>query len=500
MRTTPRVALQTFFCKFPRDNPQQDDEDVRVLETIRKFAPSSLAILDLARGQSVSYAELTRRVEHLAQRLAETCTRPLVFLYEDATVDAIVAYLACLTAKIPLCLLEARSDSADETLIRRYEFPDLIHPSDMRIPTGYNSSQLLPDFGMQLASGRSNTQFPVQPHRNLALLLQTSGSTGSPKLVRLSLENLLCNARSIAQYLEIEPDHRSMQTLPMSYAYGLSLVNSHLVTGATIVLSRHSFLKPEFWSDFDRNACRSFAGVPFMYATLEKLRFDPAAHPSLKTMTQAGGALAAEIALRFARSCRSAGARFFVMYGQTEATARIAYVPPERLEEKAGSIGIPIPGGRLELEKTTGAEGLNELIYFGANVMLGYAEDAKALALDDELKGRLATGDLARRDSEGFFFLEGRLKRIVKLYGLRIQLDDIERHVESHFPAQAAAVDWNDRIGLFLESESKISPVEVQTLLSRWLELPGAGFFVRQIDAIPRNRSGKKDYKRLPSA
>lgn len=468
-----------------------------VIELLRKPAAAATAIVDCSSDRAVSYGELCREVERVGAFLGSLPGKPLVFLRAINGVDSLVAHLACLHARVPLALFEASSEAFDEEMLRRYGNPHLVEPSGSAAPRAHARTEAIPGTELRLSTARKDGGYSAKIHPSLALMLQTSGSTGSPKLVRLTWEAVRANAQAIAQYLGIVPAHRSMQSLPMSYSYGLSLIHSHLFSGASIALSAHSFLRPEFWQDFDRSACTSFAGVPFMYETLEKLRFDPKDHPSLKIMTQAGGALRPELVKRFAEKCAAAGARFHAMYGQTEATARIAQVPPERLLQKLGSIGIPIPGGRIELCDVPEMPGRKELVFFGPSVMMGYAEGAESLALGDELHGRLATGDLARVDEEGYYYLEGRLKRFAKLYGLRIQLDDVEKKIESSFPVRAAALDRGEAIQVFLESESAVESAKVQQLLASWLQLPAKAFLVETIDALPRSPSGKKDYNRL---
>ncbi len=276
---------------------------------------------------------------------------------------------------------------------------------------------------------------PADLHPDLRLLLSTSGSTGSPKLVRLTEANVAANAASIAQYLELGPGERAIASLPLSYSYGLSVLNSHVHAGASIAFTPHSVIRPEFWQDVRRHDVTSFAGVPYAYAMLERIGMRDMDLPALRTMTQAGGRLDPEVARRFAQQ-----RRFFVMYGQTEATARIAYVPPQRLADKPGSIGIAIPGGELSIED-------GELVYRGPNVMMGYATARADLARGDELGGVLRTGDLGHHDDEGFFYVTGRAKRIAKVYGQRINLDEIEAAVDG--PAGAIAGD--DRIDVFAE-------------------------------------------------
>lgn len=465
------------------------------LEILRKHDPERPAIV--GEGFAISYGELCARVAHVASSLRALPGQPLIFLFSDDSADALIVYLACLESRLPVALFDGESGNPSLELTSRYGNPHLILGAGASAPRAYESCEMLQGSSLRLATRRSDAEYATAIHPDLALLLQTSGSTGSPKLVRLSRSAVIENACAIASYLGIDSSHRSIQSLPMSYSFGLSLVNSHLFAGATVALTRHSFLRPEFWSDFDRYSCSSFAGVPFMYESLERLRFHPRNHPSLRIMTQAGGGLRPDLARSFARKCREANAKFFVMYGQTEATARIAFVPPERLEDKIGAIGVPIPGGRLELCEVAGMPGRKELVFCGPSVMMGYAEGAESLCLGDELGGRLATGDLARVDAEGFYFLEGRIKRIAKLYGLRIQLEDIERRVEEKFSVRAAALDVGECVRVFLESEGQNCADVVRADLAAWLQLPPKAFEIQLIDALPRNPAGKMDYARL---
>jgi acyl-CoA synthetase (AMP-forming)/AMP-acid ligase II len=184
------------------------------------------------------------------------------------------------------------------------------------------------------------------------------------------------------------------------------------------------------------------------------------------------------------------------MYGQTEATARISYVPPERLGEKIGTIGVPIPGGRLRLEPLEGdGGGRTELVYEGDNVMLGYAETVSDLALGDVLQGVLRTGDLATVDPDGYFTVVGRLKRFAKLFGRRISLEDVERELESSFPVRAIATETGNRLGVALVADGAVRDDALAAHLARFLAVPPAAIVVRRLPELPLTATGKKDYK-----
>lgn len=466
-------------------------------ELLPRHDPSAPALLDADRGTQTTYGELAEQVSRVAACLQRELGRRLVFQLGTNTPDSIVLYLACLEAGCPVALLEPGPLDRLQPLLTAYQPAALLWPEGSETPPGFRAGPSLPVPGYQMRVKESGAG-GGSLHPGLALLLATSGSTGSPKLVRLCHGNLRANARSIVAYLGIGPVERSIQSLPMHYSYGLSLVNSHLLAGATVVLTQHSFLRPEFWKAFDAACCTSFAGVPYVYETLHRLRFDPGRHPSLRTLTQAGGGLRRELIRSFHERASRAGCRFFVMYGQTEATARISYVPVERLGEKIGSIGIPIPDGRLSLAPLEGSD-QQELVYEGPNVMLGYADTAADLVLGDELKGRLRTGDLAAMDEEGFYYLTGRLKRFAKLFGRRISLEDVEGELETRYPIHAAATEQDGQLRIFAAPREEAVPEGIGLFVARQLNVPPKCVSVEWIAEIPLTASGKKDYKALPS-
>jgi long-chain acyl-CoA synthetase len=466
-------------------------------DLLAQHNPLSIAILDADQGTEITYGQLLERVTRTVDCLRCELGRGLVFHIATNTVPSIVLYLACLELGCPVGLLEPGLTDRMEPLLQAYDPDAVLLPQQVEIPAGVRPGASLPDGAYRL--GLRRTDRTVRPlHPDLALLLTTSGSTGSPKLVRLTRKNVLANAHSIVSYLGIQPGERSIQSLPMHYSYGLSLVNSHLTAGATVVLTQHSFLRPEFWGVFDQTGCTSFAGVPYIYETLHRLRFDPKRHPSLRTMTQAGGGLRRDLIQSFYEHTSAAGCRFFVMYGQTEATARISYVPSERLGEKIGSIGIAIPNGHLSLAALEDSD-LEELIYSGPNVMMGYAESAEGLAAGDELGGTLRTGDLAALDSEGFFYLIGRLKRFAKLFGRRISLEDVEKDLEMRYPIQAAVMDREGQLQVYAAAREKVDWDGIAHYLAQRLSVPPKCVTVVAITGIPLTASGKKDYKALPS-
>lgn len=330
---------------------------------------------------------------------------------------------------------------------------------------------------------------PAVLHRDLAVLLSTSGSTGSPKLVRLSHMNLVANAGSIIEYLGVGPDEAAITTLPPAYSYGLSVIHSHLLAGARLVLFEGSVADPAFADRIERHSVTSFAGVPHTYELLERTGFDCARYASLRAMTQAGGRLGADKVRAWAAAARGCGKRFFVMYGQTEAGPRMAYLPPDEAERFPDCIGHSVPGGSLRIEPVGGGED-GELIYAGPNVMMGYALQRDDLARGPEIS-ELRTGDLARRNADGHFQITGRISRFSKAFGLRISLDEVEARLAE--AGLVAAVAGDDE-GLVVAASPGSSADAVSEVLQARLGLPRAAFQVAAVKATPRLASGKTDY------
>lgn len=346
-------------------------------------------------------------------------------------------------------------------------------------------------------------------HSDLALLLTTSGSTGSFKLVRLSYTNIAANQNSIADFLELDAAERPITTLPMSYTYGLSVINSHLSVGAGIIQTTKNVVQREFWEQFRRFEATSIAGVPYTYELLNRLNVFKMDLPSLGTLTQSGGKLPGALHRKFAEYTLSSGRRFVVMYGQTEGTARMSWLPPNRSVEKCGSIGVAIPGGKLSLADGNGeiiSEGLiipeangtaiGELVYEGANVSLGYAEKGADLAKGDERKGILFTGDIARRDGEGFYYIVGRKKRFLKMFGLSVSLDEVEQMIRSRFEClDCACTGVDDSMDIFVTDTELLS--SVKEFVAERTGINTVAFRVQFIESIPKNPAGKTMYSEL---
>ena len=461
---------------------------------IKKYGRATALIADT--GEVLTYEELNNISEVIGEKTRERC---LVFSLCTNTIGSVVGYVSFMQNNIVPVLLNAQLDRALlENLMAAYCPRYIWVPEDM-VKEFAGCEEVYKAYGYSLLKTAYNTEYPL--YEELALLLTTSGSTGSPKFVRQTYTNVLTNAKQIAEYLELDSTERPVTTLPMNYTYGLSIINSHLLVGATILLTDKGLMTREFWQFMKEEKATSVAGVPYTYEMLDKLRFFRMDLPYLRYMTQAGGKLSPELHKKFAEYAIANGKKFIVMYGACEATARMGYLPADRSLEKYGSCGIAIPGGTFSLIDENDniidvADVTGELVYEGPNVTMGYAECGEDLIKGDERNGRLATGDMAKRDEDGFYFIVGRKKRFLKIYGNRVNLDEVDRLIKAEFNfIDCASAGVDDHMYIFVTDEDVIEPV--RKFIADKTKLNHTAFNVIKIEEIPKNDAGKTLYKEL---
>lgn len=435
-------------------------------------------------------------VKRLSNQIGSYITKKsLVFILCRNNIESILSYISTMeNHSVPLLLNDNISKEALDRLIDIYKPRYIFCEQNRELDRG----KVLWIFRNYMLVNIQDTCNYVL-NNELSLLLSTSGSTGSSKLVRLSCSNVVNNANAIANFLGITSHDTTITTLPMSYTYGLSIINSHLVRGAAIVLTDFSMLKQEFWNlFFDNNVC-SFGGVPFIYEILKQIKFWDKHFEKMRYMTVSGGRMASELLDYTINQCVKKNIQFYQMYGQTEATARISYLPYNFAASKKGSIGKSIEGGRLWVEDDKGVTinkpfSVGNLLYEGKNVFLGYANALADLSKGDENGGVLKTGDLAYFDNDGFFYLKGRKNRILKIYGIRIHLDELEELLDKHgFTCACAGVD--DSLSIFTTREGDIKQIE--EFITHMVDIPKAGYRCIYVDRFPRKDSGKIDYEHL---
>jgi acyl-coenzyme A synthetase/AMP-(fatty) acid ligase len=438
----------------------------------------------LTTDRCVSYATLHADATALAAQIGAEPN--LVFLEASNTVEAITAYVACLVGGHPVFLYSAQDRARALALAERYR-PNAIFGAD-------DSTE----FALRRLH---REKLALQP--DLSVLLSTSGSTGSPKLVKLSTRNIRSNAEAIVEYLALDRTERAILGLKFSYSYGMSIVNSHLVCGGALVLTEDSILDDSFWTLFAQHQATSLAGVPYTFETLHRSEEHRYQASHLRYMTQAGGRLAPDLVRHFANTSAAAGRRFYVMYGQTEAAPRIAYLPPDKAATYPDCIGVAIPGGRIFLldeagREVEGCDQPGELAYGGPNIMLGYAASVDELATD-ETPTHLLTGDIACRNEAGLYYITGRRSRFVKPFGIRVNLDDVEARVRTAIPG-AACTGVDERIVIVVpRSDAPADPSPTVRDLSAFYGLPLSAFQILVLESLPRLANGKVDFPSVAS-
>ena len=449
-------------------------------------------------GVVITYDELKNLGESIAVSINTRC---LVFSLCENSISSVVGYTAFVNNGIVPVLLNSHLDrELLEELVTKYKPRYLWAPVSQEADfEQYQITKILEMYDYALLKTSFDVEYPL--HENLCLLLTTSGSTGSPKFVRQSYTNVLSNAKSIVEYLRLDESERPITTLPMNYTYGLSVINSHLLVGATILLTDKGLMQKEFWSFFKEQEATSFGGVPYTYEMLDRLRFSRMDLPSLRYFTQAGGKLTPELHKKFAEYAREKGTKFIVMYGQCEATARMGYLPTEKALEKCGSMGIAIPGGKFHLMDVNGQAVTEpyvtgELVYEGANVTLGYAGCGEDLIKGDERGGILQTGDMAQFDEDGYYYIVGRKKRFLKIYGNRVNLDEIDRLIKAHFNnIDCASGGVDDHMYLFVTDEGIVE--DIKSFVVTKTGIHPVAFKTVVVNEIPKNDAGKILYKEL---
>lgn len=443
-------------------------------------------------GAKRKYKELIHNADVL---MGGAEARSVVFLQCENSFDSISAYVGCLRHRIvPVMLSDTLPAERYKELVRLYRPRYICCRKDW-----YASGEVCSESETYHLLATGFTMESIDP--SVAVMITTSGSTGSAKFVMQSYENIQCNTEQIVSYLGISADDRAITTLPMSYTYGLSIIQTHLSAGACVIATESTLMQRQFWSMLKEHKATTFGGVPYTYEMLKKMRFERMDLPSLRYLTQAGGKLSKDMVLEFARLCEKKEVRFIVMYGQTEATARMSYLPYSALPDKAGSIGIAVPGGSFSLEDENGKlltepDTVGELVYRGKNVTLGYACSADDYASGDRFGGVLHTGDLATVDSDGYYYIVGRKKRFLKVYGNRINLDEAEGLLHSK-GYDCACGGRDDLLCVYLVGADAGTQMQLLNEMSELFSINHKAFAVIPVEKIPRNPAGKIQYSVL---
>lgn len=436
-------------------------------------------------GQSVTYGDICDFSIEFAKYIT---SRTIIFILSENRIGSLLGYTAALSNRIVPLIISAKTDPDLYENLKDIYKPEYIWlPKGLAETIGYEVVFSAWDYVL-VKTDYQKYNF----YEELSLLLPTSGSTGSPKLVRHSYRNIEANAYNVMRLFDLSENEKAMAILPMHYTMGLSVITSHLLAGATILLSKRSLLDKDFWVMLKE--ATSFTGVPYSYELMMKMRFTRMNLPNLKIITQGGGKLTTELFQLLAKYAVDNGKKFIPTYGQSECTARMAYLPPELSMTKICSIGIAEPGGQLSIIDEDGVEtfegeATGEMVYRGENVTLGYANSQNDLLKDDENHGVMRTGDLAYRDADGCYFIIGRLKRFLKIFGLRIGLDEVENLIKSKYNVDCYCKGTDTKLEVLVTNSSIAT--DIPLFIEEKTHLFHKNIEVIVVDSIKRNESGK---------
>lgn len=457
-----------------------------------KFEANSIAAIDDAQD-SITYGELVNNAITFEDAIP---SRSVVFLLCRNSVGALNAYISMVeNGVVPVMLSQDIDEKLLAALMENYK-PQYIcvgedRAENFNLPAAYSMRGFV-----WLDTG--NVRYEIND--KLQLLMTTSGSTGSPKLVRYKKGNLEANAENVALAFGWTKNERPLCDLAMNYTMGLNVVNTHLSVGATLLLASGNITSGGYWKFVKEQRATNFTGVPFSYELLFRLRFFRMDLPYLTTLAEGGGKLTDKLFKEFAQYAHDNGKRFIATFGTTETAARMSMLEPEMALEKTGSIGKAIPNGKLVLFDDGGneiedikAEG--ELGYYGPNVTMGYALRQEDLLKDDEFGGLYRTGDIARRDKDGYYYIVGRKSRFLKLLGYRVSLDQCENLIKEQFRTDCVCTGTDEKMTVYVTAPAETD--KVREYISEKTSLFKTLFEVKKIDSIPRNQNGKVVYSKL---
>ena len=456
---------------------------------------NNIALISEETG-AITYNQLTKCINKIKKKIPE---RSLIFLISENSIASIISYIFSIKNNCVAMLVDIKTNKDEiSNLINSYK-PSFICASKQWMENfsdnNFKAFESLYEYSFY------RTKYNISPlmHKDLSLLLPTSGSMGSPKFVRISKNNLKSNANSIIKYLNINSSQRSITNMPFNYSYMLSIINTYLESGASIYISKYSIIQKKFWEEFLKYKITSLSGVPYIFEMLVKLGLKKLPLNNLKILTHAGGKLDIDSAKIIIKFCGENKIKFFSMYGQTEASPRMTYLDWKVASKKIGSIGKAIPNTEIWLENENGekiknSNEIGELIFSGRNVSMGYSNNLKDLKKDDENKGVLKTGDYACFDDEGYFYIKGRKKRITKLFGNRFNLDEIEEKMKK-LKFEVFCKDVNDKLYIFFDKD--FDSKDVLNKVSKITGQNKIAFSCIKLKQLPRTSSGKVDYLKL---
>ena len=443
----------------------------------------------IEQGKIKTYAQILKDIKNFTKSFN---SKKVIVIFSDNSYEFITCFIAAIKFNQVSILVNPNISKVDFTNLYNRYFPEYVFCRNKNnFLNQYNKVFNFMNFG--LFKIKESRNYPINPE--LSCLLATSGTTGNPKYVKLSRENLLSNTKAISKSLKIKSSDKSITTMPPYYSYALSIINTHLMNGSKIIMNEYSLIDRNFWNLFYKLKPNNLNGVPYTYEILDKIKFEKMNLKHLRYITQAGGKLDEALRTKLIKICKKKGIKFFIMYGQAEASPRISIMPWELLKKFPNSVGIPLSGGKIIVEKKMNSKNKSEgdLIYKGKNVFWGYSNSYKDLSKKNEINNILRTGDIGFVDKKGFIYITGRKKRILKIFGIRISLDQLESELKKN--NYDCLCKGNDKkLQIYIKKNDKFDFLKFNETIKNITNLMPKFFEVIQVNNFKRSETGKIKY------
>ena len=418
---------------------------MNIFSNIQKYK-DNVALID--KNVKITYKELIFKTKSLKKFKKN---KTIIFLICENTIDCITLYIGLIKYDIKVMLLSKKILINDlDILIKAYKPKFIFKPSNFGLKTNLKTKNFYDTYQVL----ETNYKYYEKIDNNLSVLISTSGTSGNIKYVALSRKNLLANTNSIIKYLKLKSSDQTITTLNLNYSFGFSIINTHIYSGSSIVITEKSFFEREFWTLFKINKITNFSGVPSTFQILNKIKFLRQNLSNLRFLTAAGGKLDNKLLKTFTIYLLRNKIDFFYMYGQTEASPRMSFIKSKDILKNLGSIGKSLNNGKLLLldkknQLINKANKLGNIHYIGPNIMLGYVSNKKDLEfLDNKIK-ILKTGDIGYFNKNSFYYITGRESRYIKIDFIRFNLDELEKILLKYY-SKAVCIGSNNALKVFI--------------------------------------------------
>ena len=463
------------------------------LSQIKKFSSSTIFIDE--NNKNIKYFEILKLNSKINKIVKK---KSLIFIVSENSIESLMGYVSILISKALIMPINNQISNLDFEILRNKYQPSYIWCNKNFLEDNLNKffKPVLKFENYLLLESVNKKEYPIK--NSLKILLSTSGSLSEPKCVKLTNKNLKHNTISIDKYLNLKPKDRTITSLPWSYSYGMSIINTHIYKGASILITKKSLLDKEFWNLLIFGKVTNFNGVPFLYEIIKKIGFEKLFNSNLRFITQAGGKMNINLFQEIIKLCCKKKIKFFSMYGQTEASPRMSFIEKTRKKTEANCIGKSIFGGSFYLrdknnKKVKKIRQEGELIFKGKNIFVGYSKSFKDLNKNKTINV-LKTGDIGFFDRDKNYYLTGRKSRFIKFAGIRTGLDTIEEKLRLR-NIVCATLNHKDILYIFIENINKIN--DLKKIISKIIKIRHNEFELKYLNNFPRNSNNKMAYNKL---